>query len=49
MVGANVGVLYPATSIGGTCRRVDSGGSLDLELEGMHEDTRHKIYTGSGS
>jgi hypothetical protein len=48
-VGANVGVLYPATSIRGTRRRVDSGGSPDLELEGMREDTRHDIYTGSGS
>jgi hypothetical protein len=44
-----VGVLCPATSIGGTRRRVDSGGSPGLELEGMREDTRHKIYTGSGS
>jgi hypothetical protein len=48
-VGANVGVLCPTTSIGGTRRRVDCGGSPDLELEGMREDTRHKIYTGSGS
>jgi hypothetical protein len=48
-VGANVGVLCPATSIGGTCQRVDGGGSPDPELEGMHEDTRHKIYIGSGS
>jgi hypothetical protein len=24
-------------------------GSPDLELEGMREDTRHEIYTGSGS
>jgi anaerobic selenocysteine-containing dehydrogenase len=24
-VGVNVGILYPTTSIGGTCRRVDSG------------------------
>jgi hypothetical protein len=33
----------------GTRRRVGGGGSPDLELEGMREDTRHKIYTGSGS
>jgi hypothetical protein len=37
---ANVGVLYPTTSIGGTYRRVDGGGSPYLELEGMHGDTR---------
>jgi hypothetical protein len=45
----SVGVLCPATSIGGTRRRVHSGGSPDLELEGVREDTRHKIYTCSGS
>jgi hypothetical protein len=39
-VGVNVGVLDPATSIGGTRRRVDSGGSLDLKLEGLRGDTR---------
>jgi hypothetical protein len=49
MVAANVGVLYPATSIGGTRWRVDGGGSLDLKLEGVRKDTRHKIYIGSGS
>jgi hypothetical protein len=48
-VGANVGVLCPTTSIRGTRQRVDSGGSPDMELEGMREDTRHEIYTGSGS
>jgi hypothetical protein len=49
MVGANIGVFCPASSIGGTHRRVDCGGSSDLELKGMREDTRHEIYTGSGS
>jgi hypothetical protein len=49
IVGVNVGVLYPATSIRDTRRRVDSGGSPNLEIKGMHEDTRHKIYTSSGS
>jgi hypothetical protein len=44
-----VRVLYPATSIGDTRQRVDTRASPDLELEGMREDTRHKIYTGSGS
>jgi hypothetical protein len=38
-LGVNVRVLYLATSIGGTHRRVNSGRSLDLELEGMREDT----------
>jgi hypothetical protein len=37
--GGRVGVLYPATSIGGTRRRVDGGGSPDLELKDMHGDT----------
>jgi hypothetical protein len=50
MMGANFRFLYPATSIGVPVHwRVDSGGSLDLELEGMSEDTRHEIYTCSGS
>jgi hypothetical protein len=46
---ASVGVLYPTTFIGGTRWRVDGGGSPDLKLEGVRKDTRHKIYTGSGS
>jgi hypothetical protein len=41
--------LNLSTSIGGTRSKVESGGSPDLEPEGMREDTRHKIYTGSGS
>jgi hypothetical protein len=46
--GISVRVVYLATSIGGTRRRADSGRLPDLELEGMCEDIRHKIYKGSG-
>jgi hypothetical protein len=35
--------------MGGTRSKVEGGDRHDLEPEGMHEDTRHKIYTGSGS
>jgi hypothetical protein len=48
-VGASCRCLNLSTSIGGTHSKVEGGGSPDLELEGMREDTRHKIYTGSGS
>jgi hypothetical protein len=41
--------LNHSTSIGGTRSKVEGGDRHDLELEGMREDTRHKIYTGSGS
>jgi hypothetical protein len=39
-----VGVLDLSTSIGGTRNKVEGGDRHDLEPEGMHEDTRHKIY-----
>jgi hypothetical protein len=48
-VGASCRCLNLSTSIGGTRSKVEGGGSPDLEVEGMREDTRHKIYTGSGS
>jgi hypothetical protein len=35
--------------MGGTRGKVEGGDRHDLEPEGMREDTRHKIYTGSGS
>jgi hypothetical protein len=35
--------------MGGTRSKVKGGDRHDLEPEGMREDTRHKIYTGSGS
>jgi hypothetical protein len=41
--------LNLSTSRGGTRSKVEGEGCHDLEPEGMHEDTRHKIYTGSGS
>jgi hypothetical protein len=44
-----VGVLYLLTSIGGTRGKVEGGDRHDLEPEAMREDTRQKIYTGSGS
>jgi hypothetical protein len=37
------------TSIGGTRSKVEGGDRHDLEPKGAREDTRHKIYTGSGS
>jgi hypothetical protein len=37
------------TSMGGTRSKVEGGDRHDLEPEGSREDTRHKIYTGSGS
>jgi hypothetical protein len=35
--------------MGGTRSKVEGGDRHDLELKGMREDTRHEIYTGSGS
>jgi hypothetical protein len=47
--GGDCRCLNLSTSIGGTRSKVEGGDHHDLEPEGMHEDTRHKIYTGSGS
>jgi hypothetical protein len=41
--------LNLSTSIGGTRSKVEGEDRHDLEPEGTREDTRHKIYTGSGS
>jgi hypothetical protein len=46
-VGASYRCLNLSTSIGGTRSKVEGGDRHDLEPEGMREDTRHKIYTGS--
>jgi hypothetical protein len=35
--------------MGGTRSKVEGEDRHDLEPEGMREDTRPKIYTGSGS
>jgi hypothetical protein len=35
--------------MGGTRSKVEGGDCHDLEPEGLREDTRHEIYTGSGS
>jgi hypothetical protein len=35
--------------MGGTCSKVEGENRHDLEPEGLREDTRHEIYTGSGS
>jgi hypothetical protein len=35
--------------MGGTRSKVEGGDRHDLEPEGTREDTRHGIYTGSGS
>jgi hypothetical protein len=48
-VGVSCRCLNLSTSIGGTRSKVEGGDRHDLEPEGMREDTRHKIYTGSGS
>jgi hypothetical protein len=48
-VGASCWCLNHSTSMGGTRSKVEGGDRHDLEPEGMREDTRHKIYTGSGS
>jgi hypothetical protein len=41
--------LNLSTSMGGTRSKVEGGDRHDLEPEGMREDTRHNIYTGSDS
>jgi hypothetical protein len=41
--------LNHSTSMGGTRSKVEGGDRHDLEPEGTHENTRHEIYTGSGS
>jgi hypothetical protein len=41
--------LNLSTSMGGTRSKLEGEDRHDLEPEGMREDTRHKIYTGSGS
>jgi hypothetical protein len=48
-VGASCRCLNHSTSMGGTRSKVEGGDRHDLEPEGRREDTRHKIYTGSGS
>jgi hypothetical protein len=48
-VGANCRCLNLPTSIGDTRSKVEGGDRHDLEPKGTREDTRHKIYTGSGS
>jgi hypothetical protein len=48
-VGASCRCLNHSTSMGGTRSKVEGGDRHDLEPEGLHEDTRHEIYTGSGS
>jgi hypothetical protein len=35
--------------MGGTRSKVEGEDRHDLELEGLRKDTRHEIYTGSGS
>jgi hypothetical protein len=49
MVGASCRCLNPSTSIGGTRSKVEGGDRHDPKPEGVRKDTRHKIYTGSGS
>jgi hypothetical protein len=48
-VGASCRCLNLSTSMGGTRNKVEGGDRHDREPEGTREDTRHKIYTGSGS
>jgi hypothetical protein len=48
-IGSVCRCLNLSTSTGGTRSKVEGGDRHDLEPEGMCEDTRHKIYTGSGS
>jgi hypothetical protein len=48
-VGASCRCLNLSTSMGGTRSKVEGEDRHDLEPEGTREDTRHKIYTGSGS
>jgi hypothetical protein len=42
-------VFKPLDRHGGTRNKVEGEDRHDLEPEGTHKDTRHKIYTGSGS
>jgi hypothetical protein len=49
MVGPSCRCLNLSASMGGTRSKVEGGDRHDLEPEGLREDTRHKIYTGSGS
>jgi hypothetical protein len=49
MVGASCRCLNLSTSMGVTRSKVEGGDRHDLEPEGTREDTRHEIYTGSGS
>jgi hypothetical protein len=48
-VGTSCRCLNLSTSMGGTRSEVEGGDRHDLEPEGTREDTRHEIYTGSGS
>jgi hypothetical protein len=48
-VGASCWYLNLSTSMGGTRSKVEGEDRHDLEPEGLRDDTRHKIYTGSGS
>jgi hypothetical protein len=48
-VGASYRCLNLSTSMGGTRGKVEGGDRHDLEPEGTRENTRHKIYIGSGS
>jgi hypothetical protein len=48
-VGGSCRCLNLSTSMGGTRSKVEGGDRHDLEPEGTSEDTRHEIYTGSGS
>jgi hypothetical protein len=41
--------LNLSTSMGGTRSKVEDEDRHDLEPEGLRKDTRHEIYTGSGS
>jgi hypothetical protein len=41
--------LNLSTSMGGTRSKIEGGDRHDLEPKGTREDTRHEIYTGSGS
>jgi hypothetical protein len=48
-VGASCQCLNLSTSMGGTRSKVEGEDRHALEPEGLRQDTRHKIYTGSGS
>jgi hypothetical protein len=49
LVGNKCQCLNHSTSMGGTRSKVEGGDRHELEPEGTREDTRHEIYTGSGS